>query len=349
MDIASIVKELVFTGGSLIVPGLGKFSISRIPAEMDISARIITPPSRIIQFDELKTRDDGKLAALLAERYRLSHPEAANAVTRWVRTIKEELASRGRAAITSFGTLESGQKGISFKDDPFIMYSSLMPAIGFNTANREEAGIVERIPVKPSHPEEPGKRKLLIPALVSIFFVLALAAFFISGLHREFFNLSGKETGDAGSGDRNKIVFGRPPVYDDSLSEAISDNLDESTLKENALSYEEAGQQEIPSAALSQESITLPDDTPRMVTGQVETINTTVSGYHIIAGAYMVPDNAEKQKQMLENRGFKTIILPPQGSYYMVSLGSYSTLEQVTEVMNSLRSELDIPLWVKKI
>jgi cell division protein FtsN len=74
-----------------------------------------------------------------------------------------------------------------------------------------------------------------------------------------------------------------------------------------------------------------------------------VSGYHIIAGAYMVPDNAEKQKQILENRGFKSIILPPQGSYYMVSLGSYRTLEQVTDVMNSPRDELEIPLWVKKI
>lgn len=342
MDIPAIVKELVFTGGSLTVPGLGKFSIFRMPAEMDISARVITPPSRIIQFDGLKTRDDGKLTSLLAERYNLNTSEAASAVNKWVKSLREEMSEKGRAVIAAFGTLEPGEKGISFKDDPFIMYSSLLPSVTFRTAKRDEPQTFEKIHEKPALPAEARKRKLLIPALI-ILLVTIVTSLFLTGLHREIINLSRSESGNAKPKNQNRIVFGRPPVYNDSLSKAISDDLDKSTLKENALSYEEP-----------QPSIPEPSERPaeeNTVTAAVTSgsLNTAVRGYHIIAGSYVVPDNAEKQKYLLEARGFKTIILPPQGNYYMVSLGSYTTLEQVTEVMNSLRNELDIPLWVKKI
>jgi len=341
MDIAAIVKELVFTGGSLIVPGVGKFSINRMPAEMDISAKIITPPSRIINFDGLKTRDDGKLASLLAERYSLNHHEAAAAVNRWVKSLKEEMAVQGRAVITSFGTLEPGQKGISFRDDPFIMYSSLLPSVSFRTAKREEPQPAERPREKLTIPSDPKRRKVLVPVLITAIAVVAVTAFFLSGFHREIFKGSGTAAGTSDA-ENQKIVFGKPPEYNDSLTETISDNIDRSTLKENALSYEE------PQPVSPQETAVEEVITTATAAAEQETPD-AVSGYHIIAGAYMVPDNAEKQKQILENRGFKSIILPPQGSYYMVSLGSYRTLEQVTDVTNSLRDELEIPLWVKKI
>lgn len=341
MDIAAIVKELVFTGGSLIVPGLGKFSINRMPAEMDISARVITPPSRIINFDELKTRDDGKLTSLLAERYRLNHSEAVTAVNRWVKSLKEEMAGKGRAVIPSFGTLESDKKGISFRDDPFIMFSSLLPTVNFRTAKREEPQPAERANEKFIVPPEPKRRKALVPVLITAIATIAIAAFFLSDLHREIFKGSGMVSGTSDA-ESQKIIFGKPPVYNDSLAETIIDNIDRSTLKENALSYEE------PQPDPSRETEVAEVLTTETAAPAQETL-TAVSGYHIIAGAYVVPDNAEKQKQLLENRGFKSIILPPQGSYFMVSLGSYRTLEQVTEVMNSLRDELEIPLWVKKI
>lgn len=345
MDITAIVKELVFTGGSLTVPGLGKFSINRMPAEMDISARMITPPSKIIHFDEHKIRDDGKLSSLLSERYNISHTEAVAEVSKWVKSIREELSENGRAVIESFGTLESGSKGIIFRDDPFIMYSSLLPVIGFKTAKREEPHVVEKIPEKPSPPSEKRRGKMTVPVIVVSFIALAVTTFFITGLHREVFKGSVKSD----SADQDKIVFGRPPDYNDSLNEAISNNLDESTLKENALSIEAPDRHESVSVTLQSETLTSTGEASHTAAGQEETLNQAVSGYHIIAGSYVVANNAEKQKQMLENRGFKTIILPPQGSYYMVSLGSYGTLEQVTQVMNSLKSELDIPLWVKKI
>jgi hypothetical protein len=350
MNIPAIIKEMVFTGGSLIVPGLGKFTIFRIPAEMDVTKKLITPPMRLVQFDDTRSRDDGKLTALLAERYGVGTAEADRAVNSWVRSVKNDLSEKGSSVIEGFGTLEKGDKGITFTDDPFILYSSLLPRIEFRTTPRNETHSITKKTPPPVSPGQRRKRRSVMVPLMIIILILAgaAAAVFYTGSYRDLLALTG--IGDPDQENQNRIVFGKPPAEGDSLKETISRNIDESTLKKNALSYNQSEVTLPPAEKEAQPAIIPAENTGSISSVYLQDNKTNqITGYHIIAGSYLVPKNAERQQKILENKGFKSIILPPQGNYYMVSLGSYKSIEQVTEVMNSLRPVLDIPLWVKKI
>jgi cell division protein FtsN len=70
--------------------------------------------------------------------------------------------------------------------------------------------------------------------------------------------------------------------------------------------------------------------------------------YHIIAGAFLVPNNAERQKKEMEKRGLQAEVLPKRGDYFMVSLGSYDTQQEATKAMNELSKSLDKQLWIMK-
>jgi len=185
------------------------------------------------------------------------------------------------------------------------------------------------------------KKKKFTVLTYSLVITAGLAALiYFTGIHKTAIGLFSSEKPQTNINDNsNTMVFGNPPAWKDSLQEAVSKKLDEITTRESALSYKPAQEEDVPL-----EEIKSNEPVPQSLN------NKPSLPYHIIAGSFLVSGNADRQKSQLENMGFSPQIVKPDDSrFYMVSLGSYDTLQKATEVMDSLRNTTDIQLWVTRL
>jgi cell division septation protein DedD len=140
------------------------------------------------------------------------------------------------------------------------------------------------------------------------------------------------------SADSGRIVFGVRPEHD-SLTEAIRRKLEAETSREGLL----------PTAKT--DTVVATEPAPVIPAEPVEARPSVSAGgpFHIITGAFSVPENAEKQVADLKSRGYHPTLLPKRGKFYMVSLGAYATQSEAASALEAFRQELDMDLWVKKI
>lgn len=357
VNIASHIRELLLHNQKVVIPGFGTFLIQRRPAELNKTTHVLTPPSKEIQFDSRQQDDDGQLSGYLAQKLKLNKTEAIAAIEHFLKMTGEQLTAREPVVLEGLGIFTREKSGeIAYKPDAELLKRANLfelPKIGMPVINPVAS------PVKP--PDAPPvlrtaviekpivrqvtidsrKTKRWIPAaLVALVIVLSALGYF-TGIFKNTrsANQSTYLSADTNE-DPERLVFGSREAADtnqhkpDTFREKISHELDERTVRENALRYEEPRPKPLPDAK---------------VAGS-EPVKTTLSKpFHIIAGAFLVPNNAERLKLQLEGKGFSPVLLPKRGDYYMVSLDSFDSAGQAAAAIKQLRGKLDQALWVKKI
>lgn len=344
MNLPVVIKEIILTSRSLVVPGLGKFWIKHRPAKIDRSSNVLLPPRQIIVFDESIITDDGRLSDYLQKKYTLNEKIAAQAIADYVESLKKELEEKTTATIEGIGVLKVHENNISLQPDAIEdLLKDILPSIEIPESMQKEPLAEERVKIQapPVKTAQPVKRsfRVWIPVTIIVLVAALAAVLYYTGIGKAMLKdiAFNKNEDIAESDDNNKIVFGKPPADKDSLQEAISKKLDERTAKENALSYKQPESEQSDNQILE----------PVIREKQPEPI--TAGSYHVIAGSFHVPGNAERYKSRLEKQGFHPVIMPNINSYYMVSLGSYQSLEQATVAMTEFSSKFDVQLWIKKI
>ena len=344
VNISPIIRELLLHNEKSVIPGFGTFAIIHRPAELNRATGVLLAPSRDILFDNREKSDDGQLAGLLARKYQLGKTEVTESVASFVKSIEDQLAAKGTAYIEGMGNIRRDRSGKLI----FNPLEELLGRVNLFELPKLDVPVKRSVskPVPPGKPVQPTvkvhlkkKRKWWIPAALVTLLAGLSALVYFTGLYESF--KSGNQTTvitseDTGNADR--LVFGnRVNTKTDTLQERISRELDKRTKREEALQYKEAKNK----LAESNENL-INEPVPA-------TLTASEKPYHIIAGAFLVPNNAERQKSQLEKKGFSPILLPRQGDYYMVSLGSYDSREQAVAAMRQLRKELEKELWVMKM
>lgn len=344
MKLPSVIKEILLTSGSLVVPGLGKFFTKHLPAEIDRSRNVLLPPGKTVVFDEALIIDDGKLSDYLQKKYTLNEKVAAQIIVGFVDSVKKELEEKKTATIEGIGILKVHENNISLQPDALEdLMNEVLPSIEIPESIKKEPPAAERaiITTPPVKTAEPVKRsfRVWIPVTIIALVAALAAALYFTGIGKAILQdiAFNKKENIAESNNNNKIVFGKPPTETDSLQQDISRQLDERTTKENALSYKQEGSEQ--SDIQPPESLILENQSDPFSAGP----------YHVIAGSFHVPGNAERYKSKLEKQGFHPVIMPDINSFYMVSLGSYQSLEQAKVALTEFSSKFDIQLWIKKI
>jgi hypothetical protein len=394
VDLPLIIKELIHTGGSVVVPGLGKFYTIRRPARIDPSKNLLIPPGHTLHFDPKTSSDDGNLSSYICRKQAVDAVGAMKAISEYVASVKNELSENGHALIPDVGNLEAGEDGISFnplKEEPL---TGLLPSLEIPAGKsgetvlpqkdrpgthsgveqkREVPQPAERKQEMPSkstpRPVQAAARRrsernsiVWLPVTLLILIVGLAATLYFTGTFQSIRSELGlSQAGDtAGTENGNRMVFGRPPAGLDSGQEALSRQLDDMTAKENALAYREPGPDTQTGRSMNAAN---PESENVMVAsmngtetgtgstaGDGITTERPISGtYHIIAGSFRIQDNAEKQKEQLNQQGLNPSIIRPEDPYYMVSLASFATPTEATAALDRFRRQLDISLWVKKV
>lgn len=102
------IEYLLIRHDCVIVPGLGAFIASRIPARIDMDKRIILPPTRQTAFNQAVTADDGLLANSYVRKYGCTFDEARQIIVRQVAFLKSFLYANREAKVGSLGKLMLG-------------------------------------------------------------------------------------------------------------------------------------------------------------------------------------------------------------------------------------------------
>jgi len=343
VNLSPVIRELLLHKEKLVIPEFGIFSVIHHPAEISNKTNLLIPPSKEIVFDPAVKSGDDSLAELIMKKYNLTRDEAQEAIGDFIRSTESQVTSAGSALIEGLGNLTRDDAGdMIFK--PLAELINLTGAFGLPTINIPLPRVVQT-----SSPSKKTKR-WWIPAAV----LVAAACLF---LVLRFTSLLDSFTGGKvlesiiaeKKGKPDRIVFGNRVTGDsDTALDAVSRQIDERTAREKALLYEEG--KENPEVVKPAPEVKIPAVTvPETKTTVEEKLTMGVGPYHIIAGSFQVEENARKQKIRLENKGLSPVLLPPQGKYYMVSLGAFNTREEAGVVLKQLRENLEQEFWVMKI
>lgn len=100
------ISQLLYEHDCLIVPGLGAFVASRVPATIDRKRGIMLPPRKEIVFNKNISHNDGLLVAYIAELHHVSTDIANSMIATWVAEINMQLQQKHSAQIDGIGILK---------------------------------------------------------------------------------------------------------------------------------------------------------------------------------------------------------------------------------------------------
>jgi cell division protein FtsN/nucleoid DNA-binding protein len=348
VNISHIIRELLLHNQQAVVPGFGTFLIQHHPARLNKVTHVLTPPSAEIRFNNEQQSDDGQLSRYLVQKLKLNETEAREAIDQFLKTANDHFRDKGTFLLEGIGLITREKSGrINFKPDTEMVKRANMfelPKLDIPVERTVSPGVVIEQPMKRSTFTGRNKRRRWILAVIIALLIGLSAVVYFAGMYESFMTGHKTKASNAVKNENpDKLVFGNQVATDsnrieiDTLREKISRELDRRTARENALLYKE---DETKPAEEIKNAVSKPIH-------PVLTVNN--KPYHIIAGAFLVPNNAERKKLQLEGKGFSPALLPKRGDYYMVSLGSYDSQEQAVEAMRLLRLKLKQELWVMKM
>lgn len=308
------ISTLLFEHDCVIVPGLGGFITNYKPATIHPHHHTFYPPSKQVTFNTALTGNDGVLTSALAMTLNVDFNEAKRIIDHKVHSIRVSLLKGQKVEFEEIGFLVANRENhIEFHSYNKINY--LGEAYGltrfdFNPVNRTNSNSVIN---KPVVRQTMRWAAVLVPiAAVALWATLNTGT--VNKLYQDYASLvpSAREVSSTPSAPAKNTITANPAVKT-TTPETTNVSGTHSPVSETA---ESAGTS-IGNSASSDATIT-------SESRNIKAINVTGS-YHIIAGAFSVPENAAKLVEQLKSEGYNaTVIGQNRRKLHMVSIGSFS-------------------------
>jgi hypothetical protein len=344
VNISPVIRDLLLRNQQAVIPGFGTFMIIQRPAQLNKITRVLTPPVKLIRFDKNLQNDDGQLSGYLIVKLKQDKEVVVKAIDAYVKHLRDTITDKGTVLLVGLGNLTKKPSGdMEFTpEDELQKRISLfdLPKINIPAppVEKKEAVLLQS---PPSAPAVKSKKRRLwwIPASI-LLVLLALAGLVYSTGNADQLMADVKNLFvEQDVKEPERIVFGSKTVADssvqkDTLREEISRKLDEKVDRAKVLAFEES---QTPKSEPKASPVIL-DEKPSF----------TNKSFHIIAGAFNVPNNAERLKNSLEKQGLTAEVLPKWGEYFLVSLGSFDSYDEAIVQMRQYNTRLNKELWVMK-
>jgi len=339
----------------VILPGFGCFVVRHQPAKIRKNSNVIDPPSCEIFFDINKDKGNDLFVSHIARKQKISEEKAREIVGQYVELLLKDIQEKGYVKLEGIGKIsKSVAGGMVFEPvanekyllDSFGLTSVEIPSVKKSDEPYRVVQATDKKPelkVKIKPKPEPAKKRKFFPvaAIIVLLLLIGSGIFYFTGLYDKYAKAFFSELTFLQKKERKEeqIVFGKQvPLGEDTLITSIDKQLSEKSKKEKALHYEESSlgkplQETIADVSVAEQSTVKP-----AYVGE--------GGFYIISGSFLIPGNADKQKAMLEKKGYSPKIIRKKNEFFYVSLFSYPTKEQAIAEMRKLRRELDLPLWI---
>lgn len=350
MNIARHITDLLFLHECVIVPGLGGFISSAVPARIDTEIHEFFPPSVQIAFNAGLTTNDGMLANHIATVENTTFREALFEIKNWVDDCRKKINAGNRFEIEGLGILFCNQaSNVEFEPHDFLNFSS--DAFGLPVFRAAPVGTTVAIgDLGKLHRVSPLHR--IIPETLKWAAVLApFAAFALWG------TFNGKTIGNYVHNytgmyswvrsTPGKTIPGHIISYTETAKPAkvVAVTSPATIFKNNAVV--------VSAAALSHNSLTehkISIIAP--ATGQIDETSiesTSVENYHIIGGAFREYNNALRLIAQLQAKGYPAAIVDTTAQgLYVVSLSGFTTSAEALEKLREIRHNGFSSAWILK-
>jgi len=313
VEISHYIAELLFGHDCVVIPGLGAFVAGYRPAQIDENQEIIHPPSREVMFNPQLKNDDGVLISYVASQKGIPSSEARNTVEQFREDVQYRLEKGDSVVLPELGTLKFNKENqVQFHSR---LSENLLPesyGLGSVSLAQEQSG------KKRMHTPEKKKNRmwllfLLIPVVAAAVFV--------------YLNVKTKQ--------KEEIV----PEH--AYTGIVTDSSDVEEAEVVADSVQEAGIS--PALSSGDASEAVGDSIPEPDSAPAAEIR-----YHLIGGSFKAQENANDFFDKVKASGYEPVHLGKQGSFYIIAIGSYSSLQEALVAKNEYLDQYpDSGVWIK--
>lgn len=352
------LEELLYRHECVIIPGFGGFVSNFSPARINPSTHQFTPPSRILTFNRHLRNNDGLLANHIATAEQVSFAEALAQVRTYVDEMERALNAGDRFSMNRIGSLFSDRdgkiifapsEGQSFLPESFGLHSFRFPPIRREElVKKVEKQLKDRL--APEVIEKGVAKRRVRPARV-----IAMAASFLLLASLVYIPWQTSVMEQQGWADLNPFKGLKPRFYNERTDHFVPPGENEYK-EEKVLNYSDTDafttmsveEGSGPVVVRLSENPADPDKTVVKNHGKEKQIN-RAGRYHLIAGAFAVPQNADNYVIRLSGEGLGAGIMEQQfSSLRYVSVGNFQTREEaLAELARIKASHPDVWLLVK--
>jgi len=279
MQVSSYISDLLYRHECVVVPGFGAFISRRVPAQHFASTHTLYPPKKGLSFNEQIQQNDGLLVNYISTVEKLPYEDAMQEIRNYVRFLDHEIDEKGEITIHKVGRFtRTKENALAFT--PMYLVNYLPEAFGLAmhetyAINRQPIVDEAAAPQTQSTPiatpvatketeKETSVVQLETPASKSAAWVRAAAAVAI-------------------------LVAGSYAGLHSYQVQTVND----------AVAVEEMANEQLKSK-IQEASFFIPTPLPS-VTMEVAPL---IKNYHVVAGAFRDPANADKKVAQLKEQGY---------------------------------------------
>ncbi len=345
------LTELLYAHDCVIIPGFGGFVTNNAPARVNNLDHSFTPPSRILTFNRNLKNNDGLLANCIATVERSGFNEAMEQIRFLVADLERQLQDGKRVLMEGVGTFFM-DKGLNLLFEPDPTSNFLPGSFGLlkfksppikreQLAKKIEKKIVERVDrVKPIVTDTgTGVKKLRIGRVIALAATFTLIAGFVwIGWQTNLMEQNGMAEFNPFKSLKDVNYSPRAAEYKPITSEDLFEKASFDLNSTEGYTTFSLADNTIPVVVDLGNSRLNPDNT------KVDNLNSqskasNFSGrYHLIAGAFAVPSNADNYVISLRAQGLSAGIMEyPGEALRYVEVGAFDSKEDAVAALAKVR------------
>jgi len=303
------ISDLLFEHDCVIVPGLGGFITNYKPAVIHPHNHTFTPPSKQVSFNTALAGNDGVLISAYAKSMDISFSEAKKVIDQKVHTIRISLLKGEKIEIDGVGYLFANKENnIEFRPSGKVNFLNEAYGLPKFDFNPIERTTLTSVTSKPAVRQTMRWAAILVPVAA----VALWATMNTSTLNRVYDNYASFFPSS------QPVNVAKPaPVKESKKTKVVTAPV----VKQD--------KQEAPAIEVA---------TPVAEAG---------NKYYIIAGAFSIPENAERFVEQLKAQGYHASVIGQNRRHlHLVSIESYSDLQSANNSLDVLHAKGFPAAWL---
>ncbi len=190
MHLADHIRPLLRDHDCVIIPDFGGLVADAVPARVQPNRHALSPPARLLAFNQALTRNDGLLVDALAQRLGVPAAQAREALRTAVAGLRHDLDVANRTELPGIGIFRrAAGRGLSFEytgTDALLPAAYGLPELAarpVRAAARPGARAPQALPAPRLSPARPTRRRLLSYAAIGLVAGLVVSANYLFALH----------------------------------------------------------------------------------------------------------------------------------------------------------------------
>lgn len=324
--LARHISNLLFEHDCVIVPGLGGFITNYKPATIHPHHHTFYPPSKQVTFNAALNGNDGILINAMASESGIDFNEAKKMVDKMVHSIRISLLKGQKVEFDEIGYLVSNKEN-SIEFHPYNTVNYLTDAYGlqkfsFHPIDRSESSLVNKPAVR-----QTMRWAAIVTPIAAVALWATLNTGTVSRIYDSYasFFPSSVETTPAKAPVKKTASFTSPV--------ASQPKQEERKVSVDAKNEANASKQQ--------------EVTPEVTAEKNDVNDLPVNNFHIIAGAFSIPENAVKLVDQLKKEGYNaSVIGPNRRNLHMVSMEGFASKEAAEIRMAELHLNGYSSVWL---